>query len=205
METYVKGFNVKTFFSYLNLRNCILSIRVPRGGLAQLGEHLYGIQEVVGSNPIPSTTFYFNMKRLYVPAFPLFLRFLLRAGLVACLILLAACEDNDDEDDAAAAQTPAADTNNNNTADSSPGTSSFEWIPQSESDGTLEVLLPARSDATGLILNHDESGRFVGRTSGNRPTFRFDRPGCSFGSNLTVRTNTGESFFIPNGCNRIRF
>lgn len=62
------------------------------------------------------------------------------------------------------------------------------YKPVSEGDGRLVVLLPssnaisagaAMADRTGKIV---ERGRSVGRTNGNRPTFRFSRPGRGYPS-----------------------
>ncbi len=37
-----------------------------RGGIAQLGERLHGMQEVIGSIPFTSTKVYFNMVEIKV-------------------------------------------------------------------------------------------------------------------------------------------
>jgi hypothetical protein len=41
----------------------IVIIRIKKGAVAQLGERLNGIQEVVGSIPISSTNYINNLKR----------------------------------------------------------------------------------------------------------------------------------------------
>lgn len=59
------------------------------------------------------------------------------------------------------------------------------WKPVSEGDHNLVILLPANYgnemvnilDAAGTRL---ETGRSVGRTNGNRPTYRFSRPGHGY-------------------------
>lgn len=55
----------------------------------------------------------------------------------------------------------------------------FVWKPVSEGDGRLVVLLPASMPVGTLAVNR-EQGRFIGRTNGNRPTYRFFRPGSSY-------------------------
>jgi len=90
----------------------------------------------------------------------------------------------------------------------------FVWKPVSESDGKLVVLLPTSykgnvsmcyiTDANGGFI---ESGRFVGDThNGNRPHFRFSKPGAQYGNNLyIVAVNNDGSlhhWFIPNGGGR---
>ena len=96
---------------------------------------------------------------------------------------------------------------------SSGGGGGFVWKPISEGDGKLVVLLPSSyvgrvSSVTirrgGATL---ESGRFAGNTNGNRPTFRFSKPGAGYGSGLTavatLRTGGSVSWNIPNGGSRV--
>lgn len=65
--------------------------------------------------------------------------------------------------------------------------SGFVWKPVSEGDGNLVVLLPATAGDV-LVGVNTERGRYVGRTNGNRPTYRFSRPGGAYppGSVLTI-------------------
>jgi len=82
----------------------------------------------------------------------------------------------------------------------------FVWKPISEGDGSLVVLTPASVNANVMTISGgfgSENGRFVGRTNGNRATFRFSRPGCGYGNGINVNTNGGASYFIPAGCNRV--
>lgn len=84
----------------------------------------------------------------------------------------------------------------------------FVFKPVSEKDGNLVVLLP--SEFAGEILSLKlfgtdgtliETGDDQGETNGNRPTFRFDRPGADYPSNLrvvaTLADGTEKSYTIP--------
>ncbi|MDZ4197933.1 MAG: hypothetical protein U1E27_01465, partial [Kiritimatiellia bacterium] len=70
----------------------------------------------------------------------------------------------------------------------------FIWKPVSESDGKLVVLLPAgyKGKVNGCwIARGDgsvvENGRFVGDThNGNRPHYRFSKPGAQYGTGIFV-------------------
>lgn len=78
------------------------------------------------------------------------------------------------------------------------GAGGFLWKPTSESDNKLVVLLPeALRGAISKVEIHSSlppsditklgEGRFAGDTmNGNRPHFRFDKPGSSYGSNVHV-------------------
>jgi hypothetical protein len=110
---------------------------------------------------------------------------------------------------------PASSASGSSAAASSGGggAGGFVWKPVSEGDGRLVVLLPSsyvgrvssvQIRRGGAVL---ESGRFAGNTNGNRPTFRFSRPGAGYGSGLTavatLRTGGSVSWNIPNGGSRV--
>ncbi|MCB0367819.1 MAG: hypothetical protein KDD68_20615, partial [Bdellovibrionales bacterium] len=71
-----------------------------------------------------------------------------------------------------------------NTGSRVEGAGGFLWKPISEGDRKLAVLFPSSSRTTRATLTHssglNESGRYVGRTNGDRPTFRFSRPGGQY-------------------------
>ena len=77
----------------------------------------------------------------------------------------------------------------------------FVYKPLSEGDGNLVVLIPA-SYSGGSLTVAGESGRNVGRTNGNRLTFRFSKTGCAYGNNVSLSSN-GKTCTIPSGCNRV--
>ena len=88
------------------------------------------------------------------------------------------------------------------------GGGGFVWKPVSEGDGNLVVLTPPSSGATSMTISGpfgSENGRYTGRTNGNRPTFRFSRPGCGYGNGIQVSTNSGDFYNIPSGCTRYDF
>lgn len=58
----------------------------------------------------------------------------------------------------------------------------FVFKPVSEGDHKLVVLLPASFDEHTAVTIEGEPGRSVGRTNGNRPTYRFSRPGGHYPS-----------------------
>lgn len=98
------------------------------------------------------------------------------------------------------------------------GSGGFLWKPVSEGDGKLVVLLPTSlrdmlerveihsalpPDASTLL----EEGRFTGdEHNGNRPHYRFDKPGAEYGSNINIVAykTDGEmvTWPISNGADR---
>jgi hypothetical protein len=97
------------------------------------------------------------------------------------------------------------------------GSGGFLWKPESERDGNLAVLLPdTLAELVERLEIHtknppDESskigeGAFSGNTNGNRPTFRFDKPGAEFGDDLWVvafkKDGETASWKIGNGGER---
>lgn len=97
---------------------------------------------------------------------------------------------------------------------SSGGSGGFLWKPVSEGDGKLVVLLPSslRGRVSGAEIQKGgslvERGKFAGDThNGNRPHYRFSKPGAGYGSGLTLVAflNGGgkKSWSIPNGGSRV--
>lgn len=87
------------------------------------------------------------------------------------------------------------------------GVTGTVWKPVSEGDGNLVILTPSNfgnSSATILDIsgNEVETGRFVGRTNGDRATYRFSRPGGGYSSPAYLRIG-GTVYFIENTANRI--
>ena len=89
----------------------------------------------------------------------------------------------------------------------------FLWKPVSERDGNL-VVLASPLGAT-ILVNGQQLVDF-GPSNGYGTTARTDRPGCSFGNNITVQvlSNTGVPYSFPSGstsytvnsgCNRQEF
>lgn len=91
----------------------------------------------------------------------------------------------------------------------------FVWKPISESDGRLVVLLPPqyRGRVRATFLAHGdgtviEMGRFSGDDiNGNRPHYRFSRPGAGYGQNLFVVSDLTDGHTvhwpIANGASRV--
>jgi len=84
--------------------------------------------------------------------------------------------------------------------------SGFVWKPISEGDGNLVILIPSYSSTTSVGIEYSggsEQGNYVGRTNGDRPTFRFSAPGTAYGQNITVSSETGETYDIGDGGTRV--
>lgn len=94
-------------------------------------------------------------------------------------------------------------------------TGGFVWKPISENDRRLVVLLPSSYrrqvqsvgvySASGSLL---ESGRFSGDVhNGNRPHYRFSKPGAGYGTNIyvvaTLNSGAKVHWHIPNGARRV--
>lgn len=144
---------------------------------------------------------------------------------VVYFILLAAflsvantgCDWWDDDDDdtsaggVAAAPAPAAPaseptTTTTTAADGSISGTHILWKPVSDSNGNLVILLPANYSNTGVaVLSPDgkvlDTGRYVGRTNGNRPTYRFSRPGRSFPDGSILRVGSRQ-YTVPDTSRR---
>jgi hypothetical protein len=59
------------------------------------------------------------------------------------------------------------------------------WKPISEGDHNLVILLPTNYGSPDVFIlddagNYVEHGRYVGRTNGDRATYRFSRPGHGY-------------------------
>ena len=63
--------------------------------------------------------------------------------------------------------------------------SSIVWKPVSEGDGNLVILTPPGTDSANVTIEDIngqviDTGRNVGRTNGNRFTYRFSSPGSGY-------------------------
>lgn len=122
-------------------------------------------------------------------------------------------EAREAEERAAQERAAAAASSSSSSSSSSTGGGSggFLWKPVSEGDGKLVILLPGslRGRVSGCTISGSfgsENGRFTGDThNGNRPHYRFSRPGANYGSNITVTARTTDgtrTWRIPNGAQR---
>jgi hypothetical protein len=80
------------------------------------------------------------------------------------------------------------------------------WKPVSESDRKLAVLLPRTMGTPKIAVldskeNLIEYGRYTRRTNGNRPTYRFGRPGGAFPAPCLLKVGT-RIYYVPDGRNR---
>ena len=85
------------------------------------------------------------------------------------------------------------------------GDNRFLWKPISENTHTLVILLPARYPDGCTVTVGGETSSCSVRSNGNRPTCRFSRPGCSYGTNITISVSCpGESHthIHSDGCQR---
>lgn len=118
---------------------------------------------------------------------------------------------------AAPSSTPSSSSSSSgvSSSSSSGGSGGFIWKPVSESNGNLVVLLPSqyRGKVSSCKITKGgktlESGSFSGDThNGNRPHYRFSKPGAGYGSGLTVvaATSSGnKSWSVPNGSKRTEY
>lgn len=74
--------------------------------------------------------------------------------------------------------------------------SGFIWKPQSENDGRLVILLPSSFGGGGVTVA-GEPGNYVGRTNGDRPTYRFSRPGSAYPDGVRM-TYGGQEWCVSN-------
>jgi hypothetical protein len=97
------------------------------------------------------------------------------------------------------------------------GKGGFVWKPESDRDGKLAVLLPSHyAELIDRVEIHSKNppdetskvaaGAFSGNTNGNRPTYRFDKPGGEYGENLYLvaypKVGDPVLYAIPNGGER---
>lgn len=81
------------------------------------------------------------------------------------------------------------------------------WKPVSESNGNLVVLLASSfSHQTVQVVSVNsgtvfDTGRYVGRTNGNRPTYRFSRTGAAYPSPCALKVGD-RYFYIPSSGSR---
>lgn len=95
--------------------------------------------------------------------------------------------------------TPSSDTNTDTSNYPSLSGTGIVWKPISESDHKLAVLTPTSygSPNVGVYTTSKEKiedGRYVGRTNGNRATYRFGRKGGSFPSPCLLKV--GSKYFL---------
>jgi len=81
----------------------------------------------------------------------------------------------------------------------SPEQAGIVWKPVSESDGNLVILTPSSFDSASVTITDAEgnvidTGRSMGRTNGNRHTYRFSMPGAGYGSNVYL--NIGSRRYL---------
>ncbi len=85
--------------------------------------------------------------------------------------------------------------------------SGIVWKPNSDGDGNLVVLTPSHFpnqsvsliDANGSTIETADS---VGRTNGDRETYRFDRPGSAYNSNIILRIGNTD-YLVTNPSTRV--
>lgn len=80
------------------------------------------------------------------------------------------------------------------------------WKPVSEGDGKLVVLIPSSySKVAVAVVSTDgdtvDTGRYVGRTNGSRPTYRFSKPGSGYPSPCVLQVGTAY-YSIPSSASR---
>lgn len=99
--------------------------------------------------------------------------------------------------------------------------SGFLWKPTSESNGRLVILLPSAYNggrvssceihtrlppSTGSLV---EAGGYAGDHNGDRPHYRFSRPGSGYGNNIHVVArfpdNSIETWLVPDGSERTTY
>lgn len=104
--------------------------------------------------------------------------------------------------------TPAAAPIQEAPASDSPSLSGtgIVWKPVSEGDHKLVVLIPRNYGHVGVaVLSPDgkliEEGRYVGRTNGNRPTYRFSRQGRGYPNGSLLRVGS-KTFLVERTANR---
>lgn len=93
----------------------------------------------------------------------------------------------------------------------------FLWKPRSESNGRLVVLLPTqyrKQISTQFVANGDGTVLATGvfttdEHNGDRPHFRYDRPGSSFGNNVYAVADLADGrtvhWPIPNSAARTEY
>ena len=89
----------------------------------------------------------------------------------------------------------------------SPEQAGIVWKPVSESDGNLVILTPSSFDSASVTITDAEgnvidTGTSMGRTNGNRHTYRFSMPGAGYGNNVYLNIGS-RRYLINNGAARI--
>ncbi len=126
---------------------------------------------------------------------------------------LLSCYDSLADSVGSSTPTNASDDNSDSGSTSSVSSSGngFLWKPISEGDGNLVILVP--NSKVKIVTVNGERGRSTGASNGRAGTFRFSKPGCSYGSSAKVRgftsnavatplTSDGRTRLTINGCSR---
>jgi hypothetical protein len=87
------------------------------------------------------------------------------------------------------------------------GPTGIIWKPVSEGDHKLAIVLPQHYSAPTLTVRGMsgaviDTGNYIGRTNGNRPTYRFARPGGGYPNPCILRVGTTD-YLIRNPVNRV--
>lgn len=130
---------------------------------------------------------------------------MIRISLIIVLVisLLTACDSWDDlvdsiggsdSDDTTTTKTDSTTSTTTTSSDSSSSSdytnisgTGIVWKPIAEKDGKLVILTPTSFGSSGAtIYSTDkkkiEKGDYIGKTNGNRATYRFDKPGAKYDS-----------------------
>lgn len=87
----------------------------------------------------------------------------------------------------------------------------FLWKPKSDPDGAtpnkLVILFPSHlSSKFSSVHVAMDSGRYTGKSNGDRQTWRFPSEGCFYGKDALVEAVNGDdsvcTWLIPDGCRR---
>tara|TARA_Y100000310_G_scaffold238995_1_gene242535 strand:- start:80 stop:556 length:477 start_codon:yes stop_codon:yes gene_type:complete len=87
------------------------------------------------------------------------------------------------------------------------GPTGIIWKPVSEGDHKLAIVLPQHYSAPTLTVRGMsgaviDTGNYIGRTNGNRPTYRFGRAGGGYPNPCILRVGTTD-YLISNPANRV--
>lgn len=136
--------------------------------------------------------------------------------MIASLFVFSGCESDPVQTGDGSSSGGITLPTSSNKANLVPGeTGGFLWKPISESNSKLVVLLPQSYNDGKVQLcyvldsgnNIVETGVYSGDHNGDRPHYRFSKPGAQFGNNVTVIAEiaaTGAKHYwnVPVGANR---
>ncbi len=118
-------------------------------------------------------------------------------------------------DDSASTDDSAADTSTDDSQSTETvssnlpplGPTGIIWKPVSEGDHKLAIVLPQHYSAPTLTVRGMsgaviDTGNYIGRTNGNRPTYRFGRAGGGYPTPCILRVGTAD-YLISSPANRI--